>query len=226
MRSAYCTLRLLPEVMAGTVLVPPPIRRGEGARSGAPSGMMAQPQPAQGPDRERASAARPDLAREQDVRSGLWPKPWMAKAKVPSAAVRPTLLLIRGQPRSGRIGGDGRSIGDFSLATQRKVTRPSPKGGRKPFEASGLASCTAKPCRIPPQKLQSGRLRLTANRPYDGTASPHQDPSPALPFAGEGANASAPARSAAEHRPTVMTGGYQSKGGLAAPIGPKTPPSP
>ena len=68
-----------------------------------------------------------------------------------------------------------------------KVTRPSPKGGRNPFEASGLASCTAKPCRIPPQKLQSGRLRLTANRPYDGTASPHQDPSPALPFAGEGA---------------------------------------
>ncbi len=27
-----------------------------------------------------------------------------------------------------------------------KVTRPSQKGGRNPFEASGLASCTAKPC--------------------------------------------------------------------------------
>ena len=27
-----------------------------------------------------------------------------------------------------------------------KVTRPSPKGGRNPFEASGLASCTARPC--------------------------------------------------------------------------------
>lgn len=47
-RSAYCTRRLLPEVMAGTVLVPPPIRQGEGARSGAPSGMMAQTQLAQG----------------------------------------------------------------------------------------------------------------------------------------------------------------------------------
>ena len=133
----------------GTALVPPPIRRGEGARSGAPSGMMAQTLPAQGPDRERASTARPDLAREQDVRSGLWPKPWMAKAKVPSAAVRPTWPLTRGQPRSGRIGGGGLSFGDFSLATQRKVTRPGPKGGRNPFEASGLASCTARLCHSP-----------------------------------------------------------------------------
>ena len=141
--------------MAGTVLAPPPIRRGEGSRSGAPSGMMAQTQPAQGPDRERASTARPDLAREQDVRSGLWPKPWMAKAKVPSAAVRPTLHLIRGKPRSGRIVGGGLSFGDFSLTTQRKVTRPSPKGGRNPFEASGLASCAARPCRIPPKNCKA-----------------------------------------------------------------------
>ena len=157
-------------VKLGSVLVPPPIRRGEGARSGAPSGMMAQTQPAQGPARERASAARPDLAREQDVRSGLWPKPWMAKAKVPSAAIRPTLHLTRGKPRSGQIGGGGRSIGDFSLATQRKVTRPSPKGGRNPFEASGLASCTARPCHSP--ITRNGRLRLPANRPYDCTAQP------------------------------------------------------
>ncbi len=217
---------MAPKDKASTLLGPPPIRRGEGARSGTPSGMMAQTQPAQGPDRERASAARPDLAREQDVRSGLWPKPWMAKAKVPSAAVRPALHLTRGQPRSGRIGGGGLSFGDFSLATQRKVTRPSPKGGRNPVEASSLASCAARPCRIPPQKLQNGRLRLTANRPYDANEMSHKDPSPTLPFAGEGAKASAPARSAAEHRPTVMTGGYQSKGGLAAPIGPRRVPSP
>ncbi len=46
----------------------------------------------------------------------------------------------------GRISGGGLSFGDFSLATQRKVTRPSPKGGRNLVEASGLASCTAKPC--------------------------------------------------------------------------------
>lgn len=35
-------------VKLGSVLVPPPIRRGEKARSGAPSGMMAQTQLAQG----------------------------------------------------------------------------------------------------------------------------------------------------------------------------------
>ncbi len=26
----------------------------------------------------------------RDVRSGLWPKPWKAKTKVPCAAIRPT----------------------------------------------------------------------------------------------------------------------------------------
>ena len=101
-----------------------------------------------------------------------------------------------------------------------KVTRPSPKGGRKPFEASGLASCTAKPCRIPPQKLQSGRLRLTANRPYDDETLPHQDPSPALPFAGEGAKASPPARYVAERRPIVIPGAA-GKGGRGRPYRPK-----
>ncbi len=45
----------------------------------------------------------------------------------------------------GRISGGGRSIGDFSLATQKKVTRPRPKGGRNPVEDGVLASCVAKP---------------------------------------------------------------------------------
>ena len=124
MRSAYCTLRLRqrPEVMEGTVWAPPPIRRGEGERSGAPSGMMAQTQPAQG----CAVCGGPsDLA--PDPRETAQRSDWRGK--------RPLVTL-------------GLS----------KVTRPSPKGGRNPFEASGLASCTAKPCRIPPQKLQSGRL--------------------------------------------------------------------
>lgn len=83
-----------------------------------------------------------------------------------------------------------------------KVTRPSPKGRRNPVEASGLASCTAKPCH-PSDTPQSGRLRLTANRPYDGNEISHQDPSPALPFAGEGAKESPPAKCVAEHRPTM-----------------------
>ncbi len=182
--------------------------------------MMAQTQPAQGPDRERASTARPDLAREQDVRSGLWPKPWMAKAKVPSAAIRPTLHLTRGKPRSDRIGGDGLSFGDFSLATQRKVTRPSPKGGRNPFEDNGLVSYSAQPSHLSPTP-QSGRLRLTANRPYTDATLPHQDPSPALPFPGEGAKASQPARRETEQRPTVMTGSCQAKGGPGRPYRPK-----
>ncbi len=62
---------------------------------------------------------------------------------MPSAAARPMLALARGHWRSQRIGGGGLSFGDFSLATQRKVTRPSPKGGRNPVEGPALASCTA-----------------------------------------------------------------------------------
>jgi hypothetical protein len=62
---------------------------------------------------------------------------------VPSAAAHPTLALARGDWRSQRIGGGGLSFGDFSLTTQRKVTRPSPKGGRNPVEGHALASCTA-----------------------------------------------------------------------------------
>ena len=98
-----------------------------------------------------------------------------------------------------------------------KVTRPSPKGGRNPFEASGLASCTARPCHSP--ITRNGRLRLTANRPYDGNEISHQDPSPALPFAGEGAKESPSARCVAEHRPTMpdATG----KGGPGRPYRPR-----
>ncbi|WP_231686280.1 hypothetical protein, partial [Aeromonas schubertii] len=44
-----------------------------------------------------------------------------------------------------RIGGVGLSFGDFSLATQRKVTRHSPKGRRNPFEEELLASHAAQP---------------------------------------------------------------------------------
>ena len=125
-----------------------------------------------------------------------------------------------GEPKEpdevGRISGGGLSFGDFSLATQRKVTRPSPKGGRNPVEANGLASCTAKPC----HRLSPGRLRLTANRPYDGNEKPHKDPSPALPFAGEGAKASPPARCVAERRPIVIPGAA-GKGGRGRPYRPK-----
>ena len=45
----------------------------------------------------------------------------------------------------GRLGGGGLSFGDFSLATQRKVTRPGPKGGRNPVEGRALVFHGAKP---------------------------------------------------------------------------------
>ena len=92
--------------------------------------------------------------------------------------VPPDLLPEPREPDAGgRTSGGGLSFGDFSLATQRKVTRPSPKDGRNPFEASSLASCTAKPCHHTTAPAASaiprnGRLRLPANRPYDCTAQP------------------------------------------------------
>jgi len=52
------------------------------------------------------------------------------------------------------------------------------EGGRNPVEANGLASCSAQPSHPSPTP-QSGRLRLTANRPYDVAAS-RPLPSPPL----------------------------------------------
>ena len=43
---------------------------------------------------------------------------------------------VRESAVGGRLGGGGLSFGDFSLATQRKATRPAPKGGRNPVEGS------------------------------------------------------------------------------------------
>ncbi|UAK71256.1 hypothetical protein [Aeromonas enteropelogenes] len=64
----------------------------------------------------------------------------MAEAKGPSARA----VEMRETAAGGRLGGCGLSFGDFSLATQRKVTRPGPKGGRNPIEDGVLASCVAK----------------------------------------------------------------------------------
>ncbi len=133
----------------------------------------------------------------RDVRSGLWPKPWMAKAKGPSARAVGQTGETKA-PDVSRANKRGRRplVHFLKRAGLSKVTRPSPKGGRNPFEASGLASCTAKPCHhfparetansstlhgeaVPPHNdpcanaiPRNGRLRLTANRPYDCTAQP------------------------------------------------------
>ncbi len=136
-----------PEVMTGTVFVPPPIRRGEGAKSGAPSGMMAQTQPAQGPDRERASTARPDLAREQGCSKRTLAEAMDGEGQ---SAVCGDPSDLAPDPRETAQRSDWRGriplVHFLKRAGLSKVTRPSPKGGRNPFEASGLASCTAKPC--------------------------------------------------------------------------------
>ncbi|MNG88301.1 hypothetical protein D3C79_471290 [compost metagenome] len=122
--------------------------------------MMAQTQPAQGPDRERVSAARPDLARKQDVRSGLWPKPWMAKAKVPSAAVRPTLLLIRGQPRSGRIGGVAFLLVTFLWPRKEKLLAQARRAGETPSRPAASR---------PARQGRATTQRLLPPTPYLGT---------------------------------------------------------
>ena len=154
MRSAYCTLRLPPEVMVGTVLVPPSYSLRRARLSKPRDRMSSERRRGMGQIGKGRAPLDPIRRENRDVRSGLWPKPWMAKAKGPSARA----VGQAGEPKEpdevGRINGGGLSFGDFSLATQRKVTRPSPKGGRNPFEASGLASCTAKPChRLSPRTI-------------------------------------------------------------------------
>ncbi len=63
----------------------------------------------------------------------------------------------------GRISGGGLSFGDFSLATQRKVTRPGPKGRRNPSRPT--ASRPMRRSRIKrPRPRANVRLHLTANR--------------------------------------------------------------
>ncbi len=55
-----------------------------------------------------------------------------------------------GEPREpdagGRTSGGGLSFGDFSLATQRKVTRQAAQRRRNPVEDGVLVSYMAKPC--------------------------------------------------------------------------------
>ncbi len=53
-----------------------------------------------------------------------------------------------GREAGRRTSGGGRSIGDFSLATQRKVTRQAAYRRRNPVEGNALVSCTAKPCHL------------------------------------------------------------------------------
>ena len=56
----------------------------------------------------------------------------MAKAKVPSAAVRPTLHLIRGKPRSGRIGGVAFLLVTFLWPRKEKLLAQARRAGETP----------------------------------------------------------------------------------------------
>ena len=74
----------------------------------------------------------------------------------------------------GRISGGGLSFGDFSLATQRKVTRPGPKGGRNPIEGRALAFHAAKPHQGLNRRLgNSVKIRQGAGETPSRTESSH-----------------------------------------------------
>ena len=155
MRSAYCTLRLPPEVMVGTVLVPPSYSLRRARLSKPRDRMSSERRRGMGQIGKGRAQLDPIWRENRDVRSGRWPKPGMAKVKGPSArAVRhagePKVPDVVGRRSRGR-----RPLVHFlKRAGLSKVTRPGPKGGRNPFEASGLASCTAKPChRLSPRTI-------------------------------------------------------------------------
>ncbi len=83
--------------------------------------------------------------------------------------VPPDLLPEPREPDvGGRTSGGGLSFGDFSLATQRKVTRQAAQRRRNPAEDGVLVSCTAKPCHldgyISPSKDVTQPLTLTLSR--------------------------------------------------------------
>lgn len=105
-------------------------------------------------------------------RAAIAPPSRRRHSDVPCAAERPTRTMSRGYPHNGRLAGSGRSIGDFSLVTQRKVTRHSPKDGRTPFEGKALASCMAKPCNS--LITRNERLRLSDNRSYVDTMTAYK----------------------------------------------------
>ena len=92
----------------------------------------------------------PVVRRGEGTRSGApsWTTAQTQAVQGCTVCVVPRDLLP--EPREpdagGRTSGGGRSIGDFSLATQRKVTRQAAQRRRNPVEDGVLASCMAKPC--------------------------------------------------------------------------------
>ncbi len=125
-------------------MVPPANRRVEFNGSGAPSGMMAQPQSAYGPNRIRASTARPRFgARTRRFEAGFGRSQGWRRTK---CRLRRPVGRDEGTREAGGLPGRRLLVLFAKESGLSKVTRPSPKGGRNPFEGRALASCMAKPC--------------------------------------------------------------------------------
>ncbi len=114
----------------------------------------------------------PVVRRGEGTRSGA---PSWTTAQTPAVqgctvcVVPPDLLPEPREPDAGgRTSGGGLSFGDFSLATQRKVTRQAAQRRRNPIEDGVLVSCMAKPCQlggdIPPSNDVTDPLTLTFSR--------------------------------------------------------------
>ncbi len=153
---------------ADTVLVPPANRRVEFNGSGTPSGMMAQPQPAQGPNWIRASTARPRFgARTRMFEAGFGrSQGWR----------RPKCRLLRSVRPVGRDEGTREAGGlpgekTFGVICQRerscKSHSPQPEGRAKPCRGQRPRLFNAEPHQ--PDWLVKEPKRL---------ATPHPGPLP------------------------------------------------
>ena len=98
----------------------------------------------------RVGCCPPVVRRGEGTRSGApsWTTAQTQAVQGCTVCVVPPDLLP--EPREpdagGRTSGGGLSFGDFSLATQRKVTRQAAQRRRNPIEDGVLVSCAAKPC--------------------------------------------------------------------------------
>lgn len=125
--------------------LPPVVRRGEPVCPGREAGRRAS---AAGP------GAKPELDEQRSARFGARTRMSAAdfdrrqdgEGQSPSARTVGQASESREPDAGGRTSGGGLSFGDFSLATQRKIIRSGPKGGRNTVEGRALVSCMAEPC--------------------------------------------------------------------------------
>ena len=118
---------------------------------------------------EKGRAQLDPIWREnRDVRSGLWPKPWMAKAKGPSARAVGQAGETKDPDEVGRISGVAFLLVTFLWPRKEKLLAQARRAGET--SSRPAASRPARRSRAIDYLL--GRLRLPANRPSDCTARP------------------------------------------------------